>query len=199
MTGYRRCLIISNVHKLRDQLRQIGRQESEVDWEKVRERDLIHFKQIRLDQVVGQRCGKLRHPLIFPAVLAYLALPVSNTFVECVFSACTWFDSPLRQRLNPKHFEIPVLLAANEVLPSGTIELPDEAAARRVVNEVLCVFVQGNPGFDATVDLGINANAESFMADPAEEVKLYFAQLQLSYLILGSYSYLFQVAGSYSC
>ena len=36
-----------------------------------------------------------------------------------MFSACTWFDDPLRQRLKDDCFEKAVLVAVNECLISG--------------------------------------------------------------------------------
>ena len=74
--------------------------------------------------------------------------------------------------MKPKCFEMAVLLAVNDVMLKETGELQNEGAARRVVTEVLDVFAHGNPGFDATLDLGIDANAENFVADAAEEAQI---------------------------
>ena len=54
-----------------------------------------------------------------PLSAAIIALSPSNAFLERIFSACSWFDDPLRQRLKDDHFEKAVLIAVNESLISG--------------------------------------------------------------------------------
>jgi len=44
----------------------------------------------------GNKIGKKEFHLVFCAALLVLSLPASNTFLEYIFSACTWFDDPLR-------------------------------------------------------------------------------------------------------
>ena len=56
-------------------------------------------------------------------------MPASNAFVERIFSACTWFDDPLRQRLKPAHFVMSVLLAVNEAMLIETVPTDEEAQA----------------------------------------------------------------------
>jgi len=36
--------------------------------------------------------------------------------MERIFSTCTWFDNPLRQRLNDEKFEMAVIIAVNECI-----------------------------------------------------------------------------------
>ena len=54
-----------------------------------------------------------------PLSAAIIALPPSNAFLERIFSACSWCDDPLLQRLKDDRFEKAVLIAVNESLISG--------------------------------------------------------------------------------
>ena len=60
-----------------------------------------------------------RHTLIYLVLPATIALPPSDAFLERIFSACTWFTGPLRQRLKDNRFEKAVFIAVNESLISG--------------------------------------------------------------------------------
>ena len=71
---------------------------------------------------------------IFIAVLPVIALPPSNAFVECIFSACTWFDDPLHQRLRPKRFKMAIFLDVNEILLLSE-EIPTEDEVKQVVEK----------------------------------------------------------------
>ena len=60
-----------------------------------------------------------RHTLVYLVLPAIIALPRSNAFLERIFSACSWCDDPLRQRLKDDCFEKAILIAVNESLISG--------------------------------------------------------------------------------
>jgi hypothetical protein len=60
-----------------------------------------------------------RQTLVYLFLSAIIALPPSNSFLERISSACTWFGGPLRQRLNSDYFEKAVLVPVNECLISG--------------------------------------------------------------------------------
>ena len=67
-----------------------------------------------------------------------LACPSANGLQERIFSACTWFDNPLRQSLTDKRFEMAVLLAVNESLLQCNV--PSEEEARKIVARVIAKF-----------------------------------------------------------
>ncbi len=72
---------------------------------------------------------------IFTIVPLLVALPSHNGFQERTFSACTWFDNPLRQSLEDERFEKAVLLAVNECFIEGEV-LTDEKA-KEIVRKVV--------------------------------------------------------------
>ena len=67
-----------------------------------------------------------------------IALPPSNAFLERIFSACTWFDDPLRQKLQDKRFEMAVLIAVNDKLLNGVV--PSEKSVEEIVESVLTLL-----------------------------------------------------------
>ena len=89
--------------------------ELDVDWARVRDNDTLYISSIfdlREWWLSKRRNGQ--YQLIYPVVPVVLALPSANGFQERTFSGCTVFDSPLRQRMKPKRFEMAVLLAKND-------------------------------------------------------------------------------------
>ena len=58
----------------------------------------------------------MSHGWIYPLVPVVTAMPPSNAYMERIFSTCTWFDNPLRQRLNDKRIEMAVIIAFNEYI-----------------------------------------------------------------------------------
>ena len=68
-----------------------------------------NFDVLELWKVVGA----MKYPDTLVAALSILALPASNAFQKRIFSACTWYDDPLNQRLQHFRFERKVLLELN--------------------------------------------------------------------------------------
>ena len=60
-----------------------------------------------------------RHALVYLVLPVIIALPPSDAFLGRIFSACTWLDDPLRQRLKEYRIEKAVLVAVNECLING--------------------------------------------------------------------------------
>ena len=56
-----------------------------------------------------------------------MSVTASNDFQEQIFSACTWFDNPLCQKLQDKQFEMAVLLAVNGGLLGSNLITKKEA------------------------------------------------------------------------
>jgi hypothetical protein len=54
--------------------------------------------------------------------IAAVAVPASNGFQERIFSACTWFDDPLRQMQSDGEFERSLLLSINDTLADALDE-----------------------------------------------------------------------------
>ena len=57
------------------------------------------------------KVGRQAYQLIFPAVPLVIPVPSSNGYQERVFSACTYFDGDLKQRLKDTRYEMKVLTA----------------------------------------------------------------------------------------
>ena len=87
-----------DVTELKDKRNRVNKEnDTEIDWKRVEKGDTMCISS-KFDSVEWwKNLGKDKNPLIFLAALRIIALPVSNAFVERVFSACTWFDDPLRQ------------------------------------------------------------------------------------------------------
>ena len=78
---------------------------------------------------------------MFPSIIA---LPPSNTFLELIFSACTWFDDPLRQRLKGKRFEMAFLISVNDNLINGVV--PSEKKVQEIIESIVTLFdKEGEP------------------------------------------------------
>ena len=58
----------------------------------------------------------MSHGWIYSLVPIVTAMPPSNAYMERIFSTCTWFDNPLRQRLNDEKFEMAVIIVVNECI-----------------------------------------------------------------------------------
>lgn len=79
-----------------------------------------------------------KHLLVYAAVPIVIALPASNAYQERTFSACTWFDDILRQRLKNNRFEMSVLLAVNSALLK--CKVPTEEEYQAIVDKVQAEF-----------------------------------------------------------
>ena len=94
----------------------MSKKSSYVDWKKVRNNDTLYISSLFDSCEWWRNVGRKRHYLVFLVVPSIIALPSSNGFQERIFSACTWFDNPLRQSLKSTRFEMAVLLAVNKSL-----------------------------------------------------------------------------------
>ena len=90
--------------------------ESEVDWVKVNDRDILYISSLFDLSEWWDKVGRQAYQLIFPAVPLVIPVPSSNGYQERVFSACTYFDGDLKQRLKDTRYEMKVLTAVNEQL-----------------------------------------------------------------------------------
>ena len=86
----------------------------------------------------------------------------SNGLQERIFSACTWFDNPLRQRLQNKRFEMSVILVVNESLLKCKVPSDDEA--KQIVERVIAKF-DNSIDFGAELALGLDPDAEDFVSN----------------------------------
>ena len=89
----------------------MGNNCDDIDWEKVKAKETLYISSLFDLCEWWKNVGRKIHPMIYPVLPSIIALPPSNAFLEHIFSACTWFDDPLRQRLKDKHFEMAVLIA----------------------------------------------------------------------------------------
>lgn len=140
----------------------------DVDWEKIRAMDLMYFsKQFDLLEW-WKNVGMVKYPLLFPVAPPALAIPTHNAFLERIFSVCTWFDDPIRQRLKFPKFEMSVLLAVNETFLSN--EVPTEDEAKEIVKKAISILQKADPTLDVALDLGLDLEANDFQADEEEEL-----------------------------
>ena len=106
--------------ELRKHRHRMGKDCSDIDWVRVNRQETLYISLI-FDLCEGwlYAVSMERHTLVHLVLPAIIALPPSNTFLERIFSACTWFDGHVRQRFNGDYFEKAVLVAVNECLISG--------------------------------------------------------------------------------
>ena len=152
------------VQQLKDQLGRQGKTEKEVDWKKVEMGDIMYISR-KFDLLEWwEKIGSKQHELVFLATLPFLALPASNAFVERLFRTCTWFDSPLCQRLKHKRFEMAVLTAANESFLLEKDSESSEQDKKEIVNKVFKIYEKNDAGFTAEDDLGIDVCQDNLLA-----------------------------------
>ena len=90
-----------------------------------------------------------------------LLLP-SNGFLERIFSACTWFDNLLYQRLKDKQLEMVVLVTVNNCLITGVVS-SKEKVKDIVASDVAQFDKEGNLPV-----LGIDLEADNFLDSSLE-------------------------------
>ena len=145
---------------LREQYARMNKDCSTVNWEKVKENETLYISSL-FDSIEWWEFNRKEHWLVFLVVPSVLACPSSNGLQERIFSACTWFDNPLRQRLHNKRFEMSVILAVNESLLKCKVPSDDEA--KQIVERVIAKF-NNSIDFDAELDLGLDPDAEDFVS-----------------------------------
>ena len=126
--------------ELQDQRQRKHQGTSDIDWKKVDENHTLYISS-KFDLAEWWKSvGRGLHRLVFLVAPPIIALPSNNGLQERIFSTCTWFDDPLRQRLKNSRFEMAVILAANKALL--TCKVPSEEEARALVEEVIATFEQ---------------------------------------------------------
>ncbi len=140
--------------EIKDQRKRMNNDEA-IDWNRVEDGDVLyassHFDMCEWWRVVGRKV----YAQIYPVVPPVIAVPSSNDFQERTFSACTFFDDVLRQRLKEGRFEMAVLLAKNESLLNKT-EIDDDRA-KDIIRSVMEVM-EG-------LDLGIDLESEALVCE----------------------------------
>ena len=124
--------------ELKAQYQRTGRNTDKVDWKRVADNETLYISSLFDSVEWWNEVGRRNHPQVFPVFPIIISLPASNDFQERIFSACTWFDDPLRQRLRDTRFEMAVLLAVNESLLS--CDVPSEEKAKEIVARVVSQF-----------------------------------------------------------
>ena len=109
-----------------------------IDWTRVKKSEVLYISSIFDISEWWITVGHRDNHLVYLVVPSIVALLPSNSFQEPIFSACTWFDNPLRQRQKDGQFEMAVLLAVNEALLS--CKIPSEEEAREIVERVIVTF-----------------------------------------------------------
>ena len=121
--------------ELEDQRARMKKGCADIDWKRVREQDLLYISS-KFDSLEWwDKVGRKSHKKVFCVAPIVIALPTHNGYQERTFSICTWFNSPIRQRLEGSRFEMAVLLAVNEALLS--CDVPTEDEAKEIVKEVV--------------------------------------------------------------
>ena len=106
--------------ELRKHRHRMGKDCSDIDWVRVNRQETLYISSFfDLCEWWLHVVSMERHTLVYLVLPAIIALPPSNAFLKRIFSSCTWFDGPLRQRLNSDDFKKAVLVAVNECLISG--------------------------------------------------------------------------------
>jgi hypothetical protein len=92
--------------ELRKQRHCMRRDCNDIDWMRVNKQETLYISSIfDLCEWWLHVVSVGRHTLVYLVLPAIIALPRSNAFLGRIFSACTWFDDPLRQRLKDDCFE----------------------------------------------------------------------------------------------
>ena len=126
--------------ELKDQRDRMKKECADIDWKRVGEEEVLYISS-KFDSLEWwHKVGRKRHKKVFYVAPIIIAFPTHNGFQERTFSICTWFDSPIRQRLKGSRFEMAVLLAVNEGILS--CEIPSEDEAKKIVEKVVQEVVE---------------------------------------------------------
>ena len=104
------------VAELKEQVERLSSKNGNIDWVRVESRELLYISSVFDLSEWWHVVGRKTHEIVFRAVPLIISIPSSNGYQERVFSACTYFDSILRQNLKDERFERKVLMAVNEHL-----------------------------------------------------------------------------------
>ena len=152
-------MTFDTVSELKAQYKRTGKDPTGIDWGRVENLDTLYISSLFDSVEWWKQVGRKDHPQVFPVFPAVIAQPASNDFQERIFSACTWFDNPLRQSLQDERFEMAVLLAVNESFLDMTV--PSDARAREIVASVLATFERSGDLFDPSFGVA----SEDFITD----------------------------------
>ena len=139
--------------ELKDQRDRMKKGCADIDWKRVGEGEVLYISS-KFDSLEWwNKVGRESHKKVFYVAPIIIALPTHNGFQERTFSVCTWFDSPIRQRLKGSRFEMAVLLAVNEGILS--LEIPSEEEAKNIINRVVQKVVEkcDKPDMDVNPEL----------------------------------------------
>lgn len=124
--------------ELKAQRQRMNKTCDDIDWERVRRKEALYISSV-FNLCEWWKCvGRDKYRLVFLTVPSILSVPSANDFQERVFSTCTWFDDPLRQRMKYERYEMSVLLAVNEELLRCKVPSDDET--EEIVENVLSMF-----------------------------------------------------------
>ena len=126
--------------ELKDQRARMKKGCADIDWKRVGEEEVLCISS-KFDSLEWwNKVGRKSHKKVFYVAPIIIALPTHNGFQERTFSICTWFDSPICQRLKGSRFEMAVLLAVNEGILS--CDIPTEDKAKEIVKRVVQKVVE---------------------------------------------------------
>ena len=108
--------------ELEDQLNRNGKSKDNIDWQKVNDNKSRYISSLFDSLEWWKNVGRKKYCEVFIVMLAIAAVPASNGFQERIFSACTWFDDPLRQMQSDGEFEWSLLLSINDTLADALDE-----------------------------------------------------------------------------
>lgn len=117
-----------------------------VDWNRVNDNETLYISSLFDLREWWLNVGFQQHREIYFVVPSIIAVPGSNAFQERVFSACTFFDDVLRQRLSDMRFEMSVLIAVNENLLNETESVTEERADE-IVQHIIDTFEKSDESF----------------------------------------------------
>ena len=152
--------------ELENQRRRMGTDCMGIDWTRVEgnEKDILYISSLFDVREWWSNIGRELHVLVFWVAPPMIALPSNNGFQERIFSACTHFDNPIRQRLKESRFEMAVLLAVNESLLE--CEIPSDEKAQEIVEKVIKRFEDTTDQMFVAADtMGIDPEAPNFLME----------------------------------
>ncbi len=119
--------------ELKAQRKRMDKNCDDIDWSRI---DEVLYMSSKFDSLEWWHVGgRDAHKEVFFVALTIIALPSHNGFQERIFSACTHFDSPLRQSLKIDRFEMAILLAVNECIMK--CKIPSDEEAKEIVGRYL--------------------------------------------------------------
>ena len=125
--------------ELKAQRKRMKKLCDDIDWNRVNRKEALYISSVFNLCEWWKSVGRNTFRLVFLTVPSLLSVPSANDYQERVFSTCTWFDDPLRQRMKYERYEMAVLLAVNEKLLNNE-ELLNCNGTEEIVENVLSMF-----------------------------------------------------------